>query len=90
MYRVPNLFRTHRVRWRMDVVNFQDHADELRGQRYLLLLAGESFDDILLLHVEGPGAITIDSKVRVLFLGLTTLDGCDGFDGRESTVLSQS
>lgn len=36
---------------RADVVNFEYHLDQLRGEAYLLLLADERLNDVLLPHV---------------------------------------
>ena len=39
------------VGWRSDVVDLEDHFDQLRGQQDLGLLAVQRLDDVLLSHV---------------------------------------
>jgi len=44
-------FRFLAVRRRPDVVNLEDHFDELGGQQDLRLFAVKSLDDVLLAHI---------------------------------------
>ena len=37
--------------WRPDVVDFEDHPDELGGERNLLLLSHQRLDHVLHFHV---------------------------------------
>ena len=51
---------------RPDVVNLEDHLDELAGEEDLRLLAVEALDHVLLLHIEVPGAHAVDAEGGVL------------------------
>ena len=60
------LFFPHlHVGGRPDVVNLEDHLDELGGELDLGLLAVEGLDDALLLHVAGAHLHAVHSKGRV-------------------------
>ena len=53
-----------------DVVDFQDHPDQLRGEGNLLLLRQQGFNDILGLHVVGSLLQAIDAQSRIVLLHL--------------------
>ena len=51
---------------RPDVVDLEDHLDELARQQDLRFLAVQALDHVLLLHVEVPGAHAVNSEGGVL------------------------
>ena len=53
-----------------DVVDFEDHSDELGGERDLLLLRQQSLDHVLSLHVVRSPLQAIDAQSRVVFFHL--------------------
>ena len=58
---------------RPDVVNLEDHLDELAGEEDLRLLAVEALDHVLLLHIEVPGAHAVDAEGGVLLRHLNKI-----------------
>ena len=52
---------------RPDVVDLEDHLDELARQQDLRFLAVQALDHVLLLHVEVPGAHAVNAECGVLF-----------------------
>ena len=48
-----------------DIVDLEDHLDELGGELDLGLLAVEGLDDALLLHVAGAHLHAVNTKCRV-------------------------
>lgn len=63
----------HVVIVRADVVDLEDHLDELRGKHDLLLLATQSLNHTLLLHVVGVVQHAVDPQGRVVLLDLPGL-----------------
>ena len=51
--------------WLNNIINFQNHFANLRCQKQLLLLAAESFEDILFPHVIGSNIIAINPQVWI-------------------------
>mmetsp|Transcript_27203 Transcript_27203/g.92600 ORF Transcript_27203/g.92600 Transcript_27203/m.92600 type:complete len:580 (+) Transcript_27203:51-1790(+) len=72
-----------------DVVDLEDHLDDLRRELDLLLLADEGLEDLLLLHVVGALLEAVDAQVRVLLRELLGLDGRELRDRREARVLRE-
>jgi len=72
-----------------DVVDLEDHADELRGQRDLLLLGQQSLDHVLRLHVVRALLQAVDAQARVVLFDLLTLDITQRDDGIEAGIFSQ-
>merc|ERR1711865_52977 len=54
-----------------DVVNLQDHANHLRSELELCLLAQQSFDYVLALHVRVARGHAVDAQAEVLRLDLS-------------------
>lgn len=50
------------------IVNLEDHLHHLRGKQDLLLLANQSFKDVLLLHVVGANIIAVYAAEGVALL----------------------
>ena len=58
---------------RPDVVDLEDHLDELARQQDLRFLAVQALDHVLLLHVEVPGAHAVNSEGGVLLRHLNKI-----------------
>eukprot|EP00050_Salpingoeca_kvevrii_P010683 m.9769 g.9769 ORF g.9769 m.9769 type:complete len:527 (-) comp3015_c0_seq2:171-1751(-) len=72
-----------------DVVNLQNHLDELRRQADLLLLADESFNNALLAHVIGALLQAVNAKVGVLLQNLAAAHFSERFDWGKAAVLGK-
>ena len=48
--------------WCDDVVDLQDHFDNLRGKHHLLFLPNERLENILLLHVIGSHLLAVHAE----------------------------
>lgn len=59
------------LRWWDHIVYLEDHLHHLRGKQYLLLLANQSFKDVLLLHVVRANVVAVYATV-----GITLLQRC--------------
>jgi len=57
-----------------NVIDLQDHLDQLRGQQELLSLADVRINDVLFLQVVGSLEETVNTQPEVLFGDLTRLD----------------
>ena len=53
-----------------DVVDLEDHPDQLRGERDLLLLRQQRLDDVLRLHVVRPLLQAVDAQSGILVFHL--------------------
>ena len=84
-----------------NVVNLQDHLNDLGSQLELLLLGHESFIDTLVLHVIVTLTHQKNSKINyeifavntdsgVIVLQLSSLSFSNRFDGPETAVVSKS
>lgn len=72
-----------------DIIDFEDHFDDLRCKLELLLLRHDRLEDALLEHVVGAEGHGIDTDEGVLLLNLHLLDLAYIFDRVETRVLSQ-
>jgi len=53
-----------------DIVNLEDHFDDLGGQFKLLLLGHHRLKDALFVHIHGSLVIRVHAKERVVFSDL--------------------
>mmetsp|Transcript_54763 Transcript_54763/g.91024 ORF Transcript_54763/g.91024 Transcript_54763/m.91024 type:complete len:479 (-) Transcript_54763:379-1815(-) len=72
-----------------DVVDLQDHLDDLSGEQELLLLGQEGLVDSSLLHVTSGEFKAVDTDAGVLLSDLLGLDRSEGLDGLETRVLGK-
>ena len=56
--------------WQADVVDLEDHADELSRERDLLFLRQKGLDDVLRLHVIRSLLQAIDAQARIVLFHL--------------------
>lgn len=78
------------IGWRSDVVDLQNHLDQLRGQDDLLLLGVQRFDHVVLLHVRIAGQHAVDSQRGRVLGNVTRFQLGQGFDRRQTAILGQS
>lgn len=74
---------------RANIVDLQDHLDQLRGQRQLLLLRVESFDNILDLHVVCALLHRVDAQPRILLGQLSRFQVGHRLNRRQTRVLRE-
>ena len=77
------------VRGGDDVVDFEDHLDDLGGETELADFAGEGLIDALLPHVVGAAIETVDAKVAGLGGGVQGADFGNDANGAETGVLGE-
>ncbi len=68
------LFLFNTLARRSNVVDFQNHSDQLRGQVDLLLLADQSLDDLLRFHVVRAGEQTVNAQSRIVLFHVSRLE----------------
>ena len=79
----------HRIRGRTNVVDFEDHLNQLSGQQNLTLFTVQSLNDVSLLHVVVTSAGTIDAESSVRIADLLGFDFGQSVDGIQSGILGQ-
>mmetsp|Transcript_12974 Transcript_12974/g.25882 ORF Transcript_12974/g.25882 Transcript_12974/m.25882 type:complete len:424 (-) Transcript_12974:549-1820(-) len=72
-----------------NVVDLEDHLDDLGGEQQLLFLAVQRLDHLLLLHVAGARLLAVNAKPRVLLLYLPLLHSPQRINSRHPAVLRQ-
>ena len=65
-----NLHSSISLSWQADVVDLEDHADELSGERDLLFLRQKRLDHVLSLHVVRALLQAIDAQTRIVLFHL--------------------
>lgn len=75
---------------RNDIVNLEDHFDDLRGQFKLLLLGHHRLKDALFVHIHGSFVISVNAKERVVFSDLLFSQFGYVLDRVVARILSQS
>lgn len=75
--------------WGDNIINFEDHLDDLGGELKLLFLGEEGFVDLGFLHVGVTVLHTVDSVEGGLLLDLLGLALGEGLDWVETGVVSE-
>ena len=56
--------------WETNVIDLEDHPDQLSGERDLLLLRHQRLDHVLSLHVVRPLIQAVNAQTRVVLFNL--------------------
>ena len=73
-----------------DIINLQDHLDQLGGKQELLLLGDERITHMLDLHVIDARVVAVNSQSTIVFCHMARFDLGNSLNWRVTRVLSQS